>query len=755
MSDIDRLAKHQPAFGVPHVRIDGEAKFTGRACYASDEPVQDAVHAFLLTSSIARGRVRRIHAEDAFAIDGVLDVLTHENVGSEAKPPEQQAGGATTTTLESDRVWHDGQIIGVIVATSYEIAREAAQRTRIEYDEEPPSATFGSVGAEGERREPGEHEDYRVGDFDAAFAAADCRVEAIYATPTQHHNPIELYTTTCAWRDGTLTTWEPSQFVYGLRGNVAQQLGIEREKVHVISRFVGGAFGGKGNATARTAWIAIAARRVGRPVKLVATRDQSYTVATYRAETRHHIQLGATRDGKLVALRHEGWELTSRPSMYNVSGTETTARMYACPNIETVVNVVHADRNTPGFMRAPPETPYMFALETAFDELAVQLSIDPVELRRRNDTAVDPVTGKPFTSRRLVACLDAGAQRFGWAARNPQPGSMTEGDWLIGWGCASAAYPSNIAASAARVTLRADGRARVDIAAHDIGTGAYTVIALTAAQCLGIEPSHVDVRVGDTDYPPASLAAGSSHTATITHAVACACDALRDRLACAAALTGPLMGRDPQAMKLASGRLAANDVWEPLRDAVVRTGGDTVSAEAEHIPQGLAPEAMDKLRAGKLPIVRGHQREDATAYAFGAHFVEVRVHRLTREIRVPRMVGAFASGTIVNPLTAHSQYMAGMIWGVGAALLEETEIDVRHARYVNDNISEYLIPTNADVDQVDVIMLPDADAQVNPLGVKGLGEIGIVGMNAAISNAVYHATGRRVRELPIRIDDLV
>lgn len=261
MSHDDSLASHQPAFGVPHVRMDGEAKVTGRACYASDEPVENAAYAFLLTSTIANGRVRRIHADDALSLDGVLDVLTHENVGSEAKPPEQQAGGATTSTLESDRVWHDGQIIGVVVATSYEFAREAAQRTRIDYDEAPASATFGSAGVAGERREPGEHEDYRIGDFERAFAGAECRVEAIYATPTQHHNPIELYTTTCAWQGDRLTIWEPSQFVYGLRGNVAQQLGISREQVHVISRFVGGAFGGKGNATARTAWIAIAARR--------------------------------------------------------------------------------------------------------------------------------------------------------------------------------------------------------------------------------------------------------------------------------------------------------------------------------------------------------------------------------------------------------------------------------------------------------------------------------------------------------------
>ena len=334
----------------------------------------------------------------AEAVPGVLDILTHWNVGDQAKKPALASGGETTTTMESDQVWHDGQIIAVVVADTYEAAREAAHRVGVTYTEEQPAATFGSPGAEEEQRDDGEHEDYSVGDADAAFAAAPVRVDARYSTPTQHHNPIELYTTTCAWNGNQLTIWEPSQFVYGLRGSVAKQIGIEPEKIRVVSKFVGGAFGSKGGATARTAWVAIAARRLGRPVKLVATRSQGYTIVTYRAETRHHIQLGADTDGKLLALRHEGWEVTSRPSTYNVSGTESTARAYACPNILTRVNIVHADRNTPGFMRAPPDLPYMFALESAIDELACELGMDPIELRRRNEPERDPVTGLPFSS---------------------------------------------------------------------------------------------------------------------------------------------------------------------------------------------------------------------------------------------------------------------------------------------------------------------------------------------------------------------
>ncbi|MGY3452007.1 xanthine dehydrogenase family protein molybdopterin-binding subunit [Bradyrhizobium sp. USDA 4353] len=739
-------------------RIDGRAKVTGHARYPSDEPLHNAAYAHLVTSRIARGHIARFHLEEARNLAGVLDILTFENVGQQAKPPKMMTGGGTTTTLQDNRIWHDGQIIAVVVANSFEIAREAAGRIRVDYDEESPSPTFDSPGVEAHIREAGEHKDYDVGDVDAALARAEVVVDEWYETPTQHHNAIELFTTTCAWDNGQLTIWEPSQFVYGLRGNVAQQIGVAPEQIRVISKFIGGAFGSKGGATARTAWIAIAARRINRPVKLVATRGQGFTIATYRAETRHHLQLAATKDGILDAVRHEGWEVTSRPSNYNVSGNETTARMYASPSVKTKVNVVHADRNTPGFMRAPPETPYMFPLECAMDELAHRIGCDPIELRRRNEPERDPVTGLPFSSRHLMRCFDEASERFGWAKRDAKPRSMADGDWLVGWGCASAAYPANIAATAARVMLRPNGQARVEIAAHDIGTGAYTVAAIIAADKLGLDVGDVQVDLGDTRLPPASLAAGSSHTATISHAIGKACDELSERIIRAATTTnsGMFAGADPRALRLQQGRLVGpGGASEQLSDALKRLSPGALEAYAENIPTGLKPEALAQLYSGQPPMSRGHSRQDVTAYAFGAQFVEVRVHRRTCEIRVPRMVGAFACGTIVNPLTAYSQFMGGMIWGLGAALEEKTEIDPVAARYVNNNIAEYLIPVNADVCKVDVLMLPEIDDDVNPLGIKGIGEIGIVGMNAAIANAVFHATGRRVRRLPIRIEDLL
>lgn len=746
-------------FGKPATRIDGRAKVTGAARYASDEPAPNPAYACLVTSTIARGEVAAMHLDAARATPGVLDILTHDNVGGQATPPPQMDGGPTTTTLETERVWHAGQIIAVVVADSFEAASEAAAKVRVDYRPDPPSATFDSPGAQIEpAMEHGKaKEGPKAGDAEAALAAAPITIDARYSTPTQHHNPIELFTTTCVWDGPRLTIYEGSQSMYGLKANVAKQLGMDPALVRTVSRYVGGAFGSRGGTTSRTAWIAIAARRLKRPVKLVATRAQGFTIATYRAETRHRVRLGATRDGKLTALSHEGWEVTSRPSGYNVFGVETTARMYACPNIATKVSVVHADRNTPGFMRAPPDTPYMFALESAMDELAYAVAMDPIELRRINDTQSDPVNGKPYSSRALMACFDQAANRFGWKSRNPNPGSMRDGDWLIGWGCATSCYPSNIGPAAIRLTLSPGGHALAQLAAHEIGTGAYTTVGLTVAHGLGLELRNVRVMLGDSDLPPVTVAGGSNNAATTASVAYKACELVRARLAGAAVAdrSGPFAGADPAALRLEAGALVGPDgAREDLDKAMSRIGG-VVEVHTENLPQGLPPTALQGLYQGHAAMVRGNSRADVTAYAFGAHLVEVRVHRLTREARATRVVSAFAAGTIVNPLTAYSQYMGGTIWGLSSALHEATEIDRGAARYVNANLADYLIPVNADIPDLQVILVPEQDERVNPLGIKGIGEIGIVGMNAAVANAIYHATGTRLRDLPVRPEKLL
>lgn len=753
------MADGNPTFGEPQVRIDGIAKVTGQARYASDEPVPNPAFAYLVTSSIAAGRITALHLDEAKKAPGVLDILTHENVGSEAKSPPGPDQMKSTTTLESNRIWHDGQIIAVVVADSFEAARDAAHRVTVDYDQDVPTATFGSPGAKSKKRRLDfQHKDPKKGDFKSAYRDAPIKIDVRYSTPTQHHNPLELFTTTCVWDGPNLTIYEPSQTMYGLRAGVAKQLGIDPENVRTVSRYVGGAFGSKGNLTSRTAWIAIAARRLKRPVKLVATRDQGFTIATYRAETRHRVQLGATHDGKLTAFSHEGWEVTSRPSNYNVSGVESTARMYACPNIETGVNLVHADRNTPGFMRAPPDTPYMFALESAMDELAHKLGMDPIELRRANDTKVDPVSGMPFSSRAMMTCFDQAAELFGWKTRNPTPGSMRDGDWLIGWGCAASCYPSNIGPAAARLSIGPDGRATIGLAGHEIGTGAYTVVALAVSQTLGLPVENITVVMGDSRLPPVTVAGGSNNAASTSHVAVKAAKEARDKVIAAAVAddASPFHGVAADSITLSSAGLASpNGAHEDFAKALGRVAGGKLEIYAENTPAGMKTDAMKGLYEGKSAMSSGTQRKDVTAFAFGAHFVEVRVHERTREIRTPRVVSAFAAGTIVNPLTAYSQFMGGAIWGLSSAMHEATEIDPHAARYINDNLADYLIPVNADVVDLQIISVPEQDTRVNPLGVKGIGEVGIVGMNAAVANAVFHATGKRIRDLPLRIEKLL
>ncbi len=722
--------------GQPVPRYDGLAKVTGSALYAADFPHLDLAYAYLVSSGIAKGRVKSLDVREVRTLPGVLDILSHENMSDAVAHAKFFSDGGPVSNsvvpLSSPEIAYAGQTIAVVLANSYEAARDAAQRIVVDYDIDPASATFGSKGAIDQvlAEQSKKHEDPKVGDFASAYAAAPVKIDAAYSTPTQHHNPLELFATVCSWDGPNLTVYEPSQNVYGIKNGLAQQLGMDASRVRVISPFIGGAFGSKGALTQRTAIVAVAAKRLGRPVKLVATRRQAFTIATYRAETRHIIKLAATPDGKLQALSHEGFEVTSRPDPYAVAGTDASTRMYACPNIVSNVTIVRADRSTPGFMRAPAETPYFFALESAMDELAIALNMDPIELRRVNDTMKEPIKGLPYTSRSLMACFDEAATAFGWSKRNPRPGSMRDGDWLVGWGCATAAYPTQMAPASARVSLFPDGTARVETASHEIGTGIYTVAAQTAAEQLGLPFEKITVALGDTILPPAPVSGGSITTASVCSVIAQACAAIR-------------------------GKLSNEAVGADLVEALNKRGLGAIEEYAEWVPHGAKAGAMQALYKGAAQPIGGAKLEDRMQFAFGAQFVEVRVHSQTREVRVPRMVSAFAAGRIMNTRTARSQLMGGMIWGIGSALHEQTDIDTNAARYVNTDLAEYLIPVNADVVDIEVIMVPEEDKLVNPLGIKGIGEIGIVGANAAVANAVYHATGQRIRDLPLRIDGLM
>ena len=708
--------------GTAFARLEGPAKVTGGAKYGSDAPFAHAAYGYLATSAISRGKILEIDEKDARAIPGVLAIFTHRNIGKIVPGKTFDAGGyvgSTIAPLNSNEIFHGGQIVALVVADSFEAAREAAHRLHIRYRPEQASASFDSEGVQtvAAAKISKTHKDPHVGNAEKAFVQAPVKVEAHYATATEHHNPMELFTTACSWERGKLIVWESSQNTWGVKHGLAQQLNMSADDVHALSPLVGGAFGSRGSLTQRTAIVALAAKHLGRPVKLMTSRDQGFTIGTYRAETRHHIKLAADEKGKLVSLTHEGEEVTSRPDNYMVAGTDSSVRLYGCPNIASKVSIVHADRNTPGFMRSPPETPYLFALESAMDELAYEVGIDPVALRILNDTKKEPIKGLPFTSRSLVECFDEGARAFGWSLHNARARAMRDGDWLVGMGTAATMYPSNIASAAARVTLFPDNTARVQSATHEIGQGVTTVCALIAADKLGIDPAHVTVELGDSYLPPAPVAGGSNSTASVGNAVAKACEEI-----------------------LARRRQGANDVIE---------------AYAENSPKGAPKNDIDMLYHGKPAFVRGEGAGGTIRYAFGAQFVEVRIHRLTGEIRVPRALGAYAAGTIINPKTAESQLSGGIVWGISAALHEGTEIDQQTARYYNEDLAEYMIPVNADIGDITVLMLPEKEDIINPLGIKGIGELGNVGMSAAVANAVYHATGIRTRRIPIRLEKLL
>jgi xanthine dehydrogenase YagR molybdenum-binding subunit len=749
--------------GQPIPRYDAVAKVTGKAEYAADMALINPAYAYLVTSSIAKGRVDSFDLAEAKQVRGVIDIVTHENAEKLKEAKLFSNGGYASTTiqpLKSNEIAEEGQIIAIVLAESYEAARDAANRVKVAYTAAQPTASFDSPGttsapAKGQLAQF--KEDPKVGDFKKAFDAAEVKLTADYETPPQHHNPMELFATSCVWNGDRLTIYEPSQYVHGLKNGVAAQLDIDADNIRVVNSYVGGAFGSKGSMTPRTAIIASLARRLGRPIKLVATRAQGFNIATYRAETRHQIQLGAGRDGKLTALRHEGWEISSRHDAYAVGGTKTTTRLYACPNVESLVSIVRADRNTPGFMRAPPEVPYMFALESALDELAVQLKVDPVELRRINDTDKEPIKGNPYTSRSLMACYDEAAKAFGWDKRNAEPKSMADGDWLIGWGCATTCYPTQMAPAAARVRLQRDGRTRVEIAGHEIGNGACTVIAQAAAEKLNVPVEKVSVVIGDSDLPPAPVAGGSNSTASTCSTVMMVCDQIRQKLFKATMPNESLIDKAKETVGLGQTpvtQAAKSDRPLDLEQAFDALGVSVVEEYGEWKPDGAPMDSFRAMHKGQMRMVGGSEMKDKIAYAFGAEFVEVRVNRWTHEIRVPRMVGAFAAGHIMNPRTARSQLMGGLIWGMSSALHEATEIDERYARYVNDNLADYLVPVNADVPSVEVILVAEQDDQVNPAGVKGIGELGNVGTNAAVCNAIYHATGQRLRKLPIRLEQI-
>ena len=690
-------ATASPALGSPAQRIEAHEKVTGAARYAYEHPREDAAYGWIIGATVARGTIRSIDAAPALSAPGVIAVLTHENA-----PELQAVPDGELSILQSPEVSYRGQIVGAVVAETLEAAREAASLVRIDYNDDSHDVVLTPEHPKLYKPDvvnPRFPTDTEQGDFDAAFARAAVQLDATYITAATHNNPMEPHATMAVWDGGGLTLYDSTQGAPSARDGVAKVLGLEPEQVRVISPHVGGGFGSKGTPRPHVVLAALCAKGTGRPVKLAVTRQQMFDLTGYRTPTIQRIRLGADADGRLSAIAHEVVEQTSTVKEFAEQTATPTRLMYTAEHRRTSHRLAPLDVPTPSWMRAPGEAPGMFALESAIDELAVACGIDPIELRIRNEPDRDPEHGTPFSSRNLVACLREGAARFDWASRDPTPGARRDGRWLLGSGVAAATYPAYLQPSRALARALPDGRYEVDVGAADIGTGARTVLTQIAADALGVELAAVTVRIGDSSLPRASVAGGSSGTASWGSAVVGACQALRRELEEA--------GREPGPDGLEASYDTTSDV---------------------------------------------ESREQLSRHAFGAQFAEVRVDIDTGEVRLARMLGVFAAGRILNPRTARSQFISGMTMGFSMALLEESAIDVEFGNYLNHDLAQYHVPVNADVRNIDATWVDEHDPHLNPMGSKGIGEIGIVGGAAAIANAVFHATGSRFRELPIRLD---
>jgi xanthine dehydrogenase YagR molybdenum-binding subunit len=664
-------------------RIEGRDKVTGQARYAYEYPVDQAAYAWPVQSEIARGRIGSIDVGAALALPGVLAVLSSED------PPELGEADPELALFQGRDVAYHGQIVAAVVAETLEAARFAAEHgLEISYLAEPHDVLL-RPGHPGlytpEKVNPGFPAVTEQGDLGAGLARASVIIDETYTTPAQHNNPMEPHAAIAVWADdGSLTVYDSTQGPSSDRDTIASALGLPPERVRVISPHVGGGFGSKGSTRPHAILAALAARAVGRPVKVALTRQQMFDMTGYRTPTIQRLRLGADDGGRLTALAHDVIEQTSSIIEFGEQTATPSRVMYRAPALRTAHRLVRLDVPTPSWMRAPGETPGMFALESAMDELAIALGLDPIELRVRNDPDREPESGRPFSSRHLVECLREGARRFGWHDRDPRPGLRRDGPWLTGTGVAASTYPARRQPSQASAVAQ-DGRFTVRIAAADIGTGARTVLTEIAARTLGTEPASVTVEVGDSALPQAFLAGGSMGTASWGSAVVKACEAL-------------------------------------LKDGTQGTADTTEDVEADG---------------------------DFARHGFGAQFAEVRVDTATGEVRVPRLLGVFVVGHVLDETLARSQFIGGMTMGLGMALMEQTVTDEAAGDFLNHDLAQYHVATCADVQDIDAAWLDEDDPHLNPMGSKGIGEIGIVGTAAAIANAVCHATGRRIRDLPI------
>ena len=745
----DPLIRHKHGLvGTPVSRLDGRFKVSGTAQFAAEFPLDGMLYAAMAFSTVARGRITALETASAEAAPGVALVMTHQNAPRMKPLPffmmaPKAAAGDNLPIMQDEQIHWNGQPIAVVLADSQEQADHAASLIRATYAAEAATTAFSQAKSQGLHAASfaGEPLALAIGDAEKALSAASASVDAIYRTPYQNHNAIEPHAVTLAWSKGergeALLMHDASQCVSHVAWSLAEAFGIDESQVRVTSPYVGGGFGGK------TLWqhhllAAAASRLAGRPVRLALSREGVYRVVGGRTETEQRVAIGADADGTFTALIHTG--AVAMTDHNNVPEPFITPAMilYSAGTLKLSVQVAHMDMLANTFMRAPGEAVGSFALESAVDELAERLAMDPVELRIRNEPEKDPVSGLPFSSRNLIEAYRAGAARFGWESRNAQPGTHQDGEWLVGIGMATATYPyQRMPGGAARITLTADDHATIEIAAHEMGMGTSTTTALVAADRLGLPLDQVSISYADSDLPGVVLAGGSQQTASIGAAVIAAHRKLVTELLKLAGNASPLAGLGPDQVANEDGGLCSIDdpaKRESYASILSRAGRSEISVEA----------------SASKPMESQHW----SMHSYGAIFAEARVNIVTGEVRISRMLGSFDCGTILNPKTAASQFRGGMIMGLGLALMEDTQFDERTGRIMNPSLAEYHIPVHLDVPDIDVIWTNLADPHT-PMGAHGVGEIGITGVAGAVANAIYNATGKRIRDLPITLDKLM
>lgn len=692
------------------VRPDGRAKLTGAALYSADNTTEGMVHAVLVNATVPCGRVARIDVTEATAQPGVVAVLTHHDMPHLPAPPVPPVAHSVVP-IQDDVVHYEGQPIALVTATSREEAEQAARLVHVEYADVRPATAFGESDPVTPNGAYQFHPpDFEVGDADTEIAAAHAVVRETYSTADRHHSPMEPSATLAWWEGDQLTVHDSVQGISFVRMVMSTMFDVPADHVHVSSPFVGGGFGCKGFVHPHQVLTVAAARVLGRPVKLALTRAQMFTGCGHQPATNQTVTLAADRDGRLRAVEHDTVNPASLADDYTEFANAGTRWLYAAPALRGTTRIERLERAQPNPMRAPHEGPGMFAIESAMDELAHRLGIDPVELRLRNEPDVDPTTGAPFSSRPLRECLQEGARRFGWSERTAEPRSMADGSQLVGWGMAVASMDTFRFPSSARVRAHDDGRVVVESGTQEIGTGVPGMLSLVVAEVLGVETESVEVRFGDTSLPEAGLTAGSATTMGVGSAVHDAASELREKLAA--------LGSSGRPAELLAG-----------------AGLPSMEAEARWSPEDSDP-----------PV---------SMHTYGAVFADVRVDRDLGLVRMNRCVGTYGAGRIINPLAARSQMIGGITWGLGQALLEKSTFEPQLGRFLSKNLAGYIVPSNADVGDIDVSFVEDHDPHASSLGAKGIGELGAVGVSAAIANAVFHATGVRVRDLPIGIPDLL